>query len=80
MPGPRVHTCPAGQDVPEYMHHTARGELREALDVPIVAGGYGVAPLKQALIVDGEIRQDLAVELTAGILQPGDELAVGGAV
>ncbi len=30
---PCVHTCPAGQDVPEYMHHTTRGELREALGV-----------------------------------------------
>ena len=30
---PCVVTCPAGQDVPEYMHHAARGEWREALGV-----------------------------------------------
>ena len=30
---PCVHTCPAGQDVPEYMHHTARGDLQQALAV-----------------------------------------------
>jgi len=30
---PCAHTCPAGQDVPEYLHHTARGEFGHALSV-----------------------------------------------
>jgi putative selenate reductase len=30
---PCVETCPAGQDVPEYMHHTARGDFEQALSV-----------------------------------------------
>ena len=30
---PCVTTCPASQDVPEYMFHTARGEYQKAMDV-----------------------------------------------
>ena len=30
---PCVEACTAGQDVPEYMHHTARGDFEQALSV-----------------------------------------------
>jgi putative selenate reductase len=30
---PCIHTCPAGQDIPSYMYHTAKGDFEEAYKV-----------------------------------------------
>lgn len=37
---PCAHTCPAGQDVPEYMRRTADGDLGGALDVVLRANAF----------------------------------------
>lgn len=42
-------TCPAGQDVPAYMFHTARGEFRQAMETILVTNPF---PGIQGMVCD----------------------------
>ncbi len=46
---PCVATCPAAQDIPRYMYHTARGEFDKALDVILATNPF---PNVQGMVCD----------------------------
>jgi putative selenate reductase len=46
---PCVTTCPAGQDVPRYMYHTARGEYEKAFEVILETNPF---PRLQGMVCD----------------------------
>ena len=46
---PCVSTCPASQDIPGYMYHTARGDYQKALDVILETNPF---PNMQGMVCD----------------------------
>jgi putative selenate reductase len=46
---PCVTTCPASQDIPGYMYHTARGDYRKAMDVILETNPF---PNMQGMVCD----------------------------
>ncbi|RPI71641.1 MAG: putative selenate reductase subunit YgfK, partial [Desulfobacteraceae bacterium] len=53
MQAPCVTACPAGQDVPRYMKHTARGEFEKALQVILETNPF---PNLQGMVCDQRCR------------------------